>query len=160
MATRLAVMERGRLAQVGTPAEVYEQPNSRFVAAFLGAANILEGRVVQAEAGVLRIAAPGFEMRAPGDASAGSTIAVALRPERLRLTRVATDAPPAPNQARGLLRDIAYRGEGFTFHVVLEGGAELRVSHPNQRRVTERPVERGEAVLVAWDAEAAVVLAR
>jgi putrescine transport system ATP-binding protein len=154
MATRLAVMDRGRLVQVGTPAEVYEAPNSRFVANFLGAANILEGRVVGAAEGRLRIAGPGFEMETPGSAAPEAAIAVAIRPERLRLVRGAA----GPNTARGTLRDIAYRGEGFTFHVVLEGGAELRVSQPNLRRVTARPAEPGEAVTVAWDADAPVVL--
>jgi putrescine transport system ATP-binding protein len=154
MATRLAVMDRGRLVQVGTPAEVYEAPNSRFVAQFLGAANVLDGRVVGSAAGMMRIAGPGFEMEVPGRAETGAAIALAIRPERLRLARGAAGA----NTARGTLRDIAYRGEGFTFHVALEGGAELRVSQPNLTRVTARPAEPGEAVTVAWDADAPVVL--
>ncbi|WP_372623140.1 ABC transporter ATP-binding protein [Falsiroseomonas sp.] len=158
MATRLAVMDRGRLVQVGRPAEVYEQPNSRFVAEFLGAANILEGTVTASGAEGQHIAGPGFGILAAGSAAPGAQVAVAIRPERLRLERAPMPAPPAPNQARGTLRGVAYRGEGFTFHVVLEGGAELRVSQPNQRRVTEAPVAPGEPVLVSWDDEAPVVL--
>jgi putrescine transport system ATP-binding protein len=157
IATRLAVMDRGRLIQVGTPAALYEQPASRFVATFLGAANILEGRVVEAGAEGLRIAAPGIEIRAAGAAPPGSQVAVALRPERLRLLR-ATSQALAPNQARGRLRDIAYRGEGFLLSVALDAGGELRISQPNQRPGAKPAAAPGEAVLVAWDADAPVVL--
>jgi putrescine transport system ATP-binding protein len=156
MATRLAVMDRGRLVQVGTPAEVYERPNSRFVARFLGGANILEGRVLSLERGLLHVAGPGFTVTTPGEASPGP-VAVAIRAERLRLARGMPDR--APNTARGVLRDIAYRGEAFILHVVLEGGAELRISQPNLSGGATRPAEPGEAVTVAWDADAPVVLA-
>jgi putrescine transport system ATP-binding protein len=159
MATRLAVMDRGRLVQVGTPAEVYERPNSRFVAEFLGAANVLEGTVTANGAAGLRIQGPGFGILATGSAMPGARVAVAIRPERLRLHRAPVSAAPAPNQVRGTLHGIAYRGEGFTFHVALEGGAELRVSQPNQRRLGEAPVAPGDPVLVSWDEEAPVVLA-
>ena len=157
MATRLAVMDRGRLAQVGTPAEVYEAPDSRFVAEFLGAANILEGTVAVAAVEGLRISAAGMEILAPGSAPPGSRVAIAIRPERLRISRNAV-ADGTPNQARGTLRGVAYRGEGFTFHVALDGGGELRVSQPNQRPVSERPVAPGDAVSVEWDRDAPVVL--
>jgi putrescine transport system ATP-binding protein len=157
IATRLAVMDRGRLLQVGTPAEVYEQPASRFVATFLGAANILEGRVLEAGADGLRIAAPGIEIHAAGEAPPGSQVAVALRPERLRLMGDASHALAA-NQARGRLRDIAYRGEGFLLFVALEGGGELRISQPNPRPGARPAATPGEPVVVAWDADAPVVL--
>jgi putrescine transport system ATP-binding protein len=150
MATRLAVMDRGRIAQLGTPAEVYEAPRSRFVAEFLGAANILDGEA-QADG---RIRAGNIEIAPAEAAPAGTRVAVAIRPERLRLTRATAAA--AANQARGTLRDIAYRGEGFTFHVALDGGAELRITQPNLRQAP--PAGPGEPVLVSWDADAAVVL--
>ena len=94
LATRIGVMRDGRLAQVGTPAELYERPASRFVAGFLGAANILpatvrrtgpEGALVQTAAGAVRAAMP-----APGPV--GAAIHLALRPERLRVTPVGAGA--------------------------------------------------------------------
>ncbi|MGG5821516.1 ABC transporter ATP-binding protein [Falsiroseomonas sp. HW251] len=153
MASRIGVMDRGRLVQVGTPAEVYEAPNSRFVATFLGAANILEGTVTEAGPDGLRIATPGAEIVAPGRAEAGAHIAVALRAEHLRIEPAGA---AGPNRARGTLRDVAYRGEGFTVHVALDAGGELRVSRPNRRGAA--PPVAGEAVTVAWDPDAAVVL--
>jgi putrescine transport system ATP-binding protein len=153
MASRIAVMDRGRVMQVGTPAEVYEAPNSRFVATFLGAANILEGTVTQAGVDGLSIATQGAWIVAHGQAEAGTRVAVALRAEQLRLEPAGAEGP---NRARGRLRDVAYRGEGFVFHVALDGGGELRVARPNLRHAA--PPAPGEAVTVAWDAEAAVVL--
>jgi putrescine transport system ATP-binding protein len=154
LATRLAVMNRGRLVQTGTPPEVYEQPASRFVAEFLGAANILDGTVTAAGPDGLRIAVAGAEILASGAAEAGGRVAVALRPEHLRLSR---GAEPGPNRALGTLREVAYRGEGFAFLVSLQGG-ELRVSQPNLRRGGVPPAAVGDAVTVAWDADAPVVL--
>jgi putrescine transport system ATP-binding protein len=157
MATRLAVMDRGLLVQVGTPAEVYETPNSRFVAEFLGAANILDGTVTASDSDGLRIVAAGMEILAPGAAAPGSRVVIAIRPERLRLIHGGL-AEGVPNRARGRLRDVAYRGEGFIFHVALEGGGELRVNQPNLRRASERPAAPGDAVTVEWDRDAPVVL--
>jgi len=155
MATRLAVMDRGGLVQVGTPEAVYDAPASRFVASFLGAANILEGNVTASDDEGLAIAVPGIEIHTSGIAAKGSRVAVALRPEHLRLSRGTQEGP---NLARGTLREVAYRGEGFTFLVGLAGGGELRVVQPNLRRGAPRPAEPGEAVTIAWDAEAPVVL--
>ena len=155
MASRLAVMDRGRLMQVGTPAEVYDAPASRFVATFLGAANILEGTVTEAGAEGLTVAAAGIEILAQGRATPGSRVAIALRPEHLRLSR---GVEGGPNRVRGTLREVVYRGEGFTFLVTLAAGAELRIAQPNLRRGAPRPAEPGEAVTIAWDAEAPVVL--
>ncbi len=154
VATRIAVMDRGRIVQLGTPEEVYEAPNSRFVAIFLGAANILEGRVASAAEGRLRVEGPGFATAALGRVEAGAAVALALRPERLRLL----PAGDPPNGARGVLRDIAYRGEGYLYHVVLEGGAELRVSQPNLARRAAPPAAPGAPVAVAWEEDAPVVL--
>ncbi len=155
LATRLAVMDRGRLVQAGTPAEVYERPASRFVAEFLGAANILDGVVGAAGPDGLRIAAAGTEIVVAGEAPDGARVAVALRPEHLRLLPGAT---PGPNRACGRLKEAAYRGEGFTFLVGLDAGGELRVTQPNQRRGASSPAEPGDAVTVEWDSDAPVVL--
>ena len=163
MATRLAVMDRGTLAQVGTPGEVYEYPNSRFTAEFLGTANILEGVVEATGPAGARIGSSEFEMDILSDVPApkpvGSRVFVALRPERLAIARIAAeDARHADNRLVGRVRDIAYFGDFFMYHVELEGGRTLRVSQPNLRRITERPVDWDDTVAVTWDGHASMVL--
>jgi len=160
MATRLAVMDHGALVQVGTPGEVYEFPNSRFTADFLGTANILEA-VVQPGGGIA-CTAPPCDIRFEGEPPLppGSRVFVAVRPERMRIARIPAGTPHGPNSLVGRVRDIAYFGDFFVFHVALEGGGEVRVSLPNLRRITERPVDWEDSVAVTWDAEASLVLTR
>jgi putrescine transport system ATP-binding protein len=117
----------------------------------------VEGTVAASGLEGLRVTAPGMEILLPGSGAPGMRVAIAIRPERLRVTRHG-GPDGAPNQARGTLRDVAYRGEAFIFHVALEGGGELRVSQPNLRPLAERPAAPGEAVTVTWDRDAPVVL--
>src|SRR5262249_25003765 len=112
VADRIAVMERGRLVQVGSPPEVYEQPNSRWVADFIGDVNLIEGRVLACGGGEVAIASEAIRLRAQsGQAcSAGETVWLALRPEKLRMTR----EPPAraeENCVAGRVWDVGYLGE-------------------------------------------------
>jgi len=162
MATRLAVMDRGTLAQTGTPAEVYEFPNSRFTAEFLGTANILDGVVERNDETGARIGSTAYEfdivtaMAAPR--AVGGRVQVALRPERMRIARVAPGTPHGDNRLVGRVSDIAYFGDFFMVHVTMEDGAVLRVSLPNLRRITERPVDWDDVVALSWDADAPVLL--
>jgi putrescine transport system ATP-binding protein len=162
MATRLAVMDRGALAQVGTPGEVYEFPNSRFTADFLGTANILEGVVEALTPGGARIGSSeyDFDILSEGEPPkpVGSRVFVAIRPERMRIERATEGSAFAENRVIGRVRDIAYFGDFFLYYVVLEGGKEVRVSQPNLRRITERPVDWEDLVAVSWAPEASVVL--
>ncbi len=152
LADRIAVLDRGRLAQLGPPAALYERPATRFVAAFLGAANVLEGRVAADGAGVecpdagctLRPAAP--PARPPG-----ATLALAIRPERITL---GTGPAEGPNMAAGTVRDLAYRGEAWLAVVATDGGQALRVSLPG----AAAPPPPGTRVLARWAPEAAVPL--
>jgi putrescine transport system ATP-binding protein len=151
LADRIAVLDRGRVAQYGPPRELYERPATRFVAGFLGAANVLEGRVREdggldcaATGGVLRLDAP--PARAPG-----ALVAVALRPERIGL---GPGVAPQVNGAAGRLRDLAFRGDGWVAVVVLAGGAALRVALP----AGAAPPEAGSAVALAWAADALIPL--
>jgi putrescine transport system ATP-binding protein len=158
MASRIAVMERGRLRQVGTPGEVYEAPSSRFVADFVGAVNLLAGQVREASGGSLVIDSPaigGFRVRGLA-LPPGAAITVALRPEKIALGR----APGADgdNRHEGVVREITYLGGLSLYRVELPSGALLRVSLPNTARLAGPPFARGERVHLAWPAEAGVVL--
>src|SRR5215470_12118112 len=109
VAHRIAVMERGRIVQVGTPAEVYEQPNSRYVASFVGDVNLIEGRLVTTGAGGSLIDSAADIKLATNqrvDVATGDTVWVALRPEKLRVTT----APPAASEncVAGRVAEIAY----------------------------------------------------
>lgn len=162
MATRLAVMERGALAQIGTPGEVYEYPNSRFTAEFLGSANILEGVVEATGPSGARIGATDVPMAILSDRPApqpvGTRVLVALRPERLAIARADDALRQGDNRLVGLVREIAYLGDSFIYHVELEGGRVIRVSQPNPRRMMERPLHGGDPVTITWDAQASMVL--
>ncbi len=149
MATRIGLLEGGRLAQVGTPAEVYERPASRSVAAFMGAANILPARV-QAP-GVLELPSLGAVARADTAGFAGD-LHVALRPERLRLSR---GAASGPNSVSGSVSDSAYRGALMDYRVAA-GSGSLLVSQPLGDALGTLPP--GAAVCVSWAADACILL--
>ncbi len=162
MATRLAVMDRGTLAQVGTPGEVYEFPNSRLTAEFLGTANILEGVVEAMDGTVTRIGSSELDFdilaEAGGPKPVGSRAFVAIRPERMRIERTDPATALGDNRLVGRVRDIAYFGDFFMYYVVLDTGKEIRVSQPNLRRMAARPVDWDDRVALTWDAEASMVL--
>jgi putrescine transport system ATP-binding protein len=145
LADRVAVLDAGRVAQVGPPRAIYERPASRFVARFLGAANVLEGR----------LAGDTFDSEEAGATFAGDlpegTVAVALRPERIS---VVADAAGA-NTARGTVEDVAFRGDDSLLVVRLSGGAALRVAHAEEDGA---PPARGDAVTLAWEPSAVVAL--
>jgi putrescine transport system ATP-binding protein len=161
MASRMAVMSRGRIVQVGTPAGIYENPANRFVADFIGAVNLFEGRVVLRDAagitvecndGAIKIVAA-----AGADVAVGSTVAVAVRPEKIELA--AAPAAARANRLQGTVREVAYRGEASTYHVALANGRMLRVTLPNTRRAAQGGLAEGTPVWLSWDAAAGVVLA-
>ena len=153
LATRIGVMQHGRLAQVGTPAKVYERPASRFVAEFLGAANILPATLRRntPNGAVLELPGLATTIRATGTAP-DDTILLALRPERLRLD------DPAENQLRGIVVERAYAGETLIHTIQLADGTPLRVSSAlrDGLHAGEKPI--GAAVTVGWQPDACILL--
>jgi putrescine transport system ATP-binding protein len=124
MASRLAVMDLGRVVQVGTPHEVYERPRSRFVADFIGIANIL-----------------------PLD---GGRQWLALRPEKMALCAA---RPNTAHAVAGKIVDVAYEGDRSLYRVATDGGRVLLVSTANVARTAER-FRRGQSVWLGWAADA------
>ena len=145
MADRIGVMRDGRMVQVGTPAEVYEHPNSRYVAEFLGAANILPA-IVRADGGV---ELPGLGMVAATGRAAGEAL-LALRPERLRLGQ-------GINGLNGVLMGSVYAGETLTHTVRLANGSALRVSQSLHDGLIASP-SVGTDITVSWPPEAGILL--
>jgi ABC-type Fe3+/spermidine/putrescine transport system ATPase subunit len=153
LATRIGVMQHGRLAQVGTPAEVYERPISRFVSEFLGAANVLPAtlRANGPDGAVLELPGLATTVQAASAAPDGITL-LALRPERLRLD------DRKSNRLPGVLIERAYAGETLTHTVRLSDGTLLRVSTALRDGLGagEKPI--GAAVTVGWQPEACILL--
>jgi putrescine transport system ATP-binding protein len=158
MASRIAVMESGRLRQIGAPGEIYEAPASRFVADFIGAVNLLTGEVREACDGALVVASPSVgSFRILGPAlPTGTLITAALRPEKVTLGRAPT--PDDDNRHEGVVREIAYLGGLSLYRVELPSGAILRVSLPNTARLAGPFFARGDRVHLSWPAASAVVL--
>jgi putrescine transport system ATP-binding protein len=158
MAGRVAVMHDGRIAQLGTPRDVYEAPATRFVADFLGAVNLFGGRVMGREQSRLRIdsadAGVSLLVEHEGALAPGSEVSLAIRPEKIALT----EAPgAADNQLSGTIESVAYRGEASTYRVALATGKVVRVTLPNRAR-DAGALAPGAPVHLFWGADAALVL--
>lgn len=161
MAHRIGVMNQGRLVQVATPSEIYEQPNSRWVAQFIGDVNMIEGAVAALKGERIEVeCAPGRRLCVilrPGiDAKPGSRVWIALRPEKVRIAT----APPAENknQAFGRVWDISYFGDLSVYKVKLDDGSIMKASVANTSRTSERRIDWNDQVWLSWTADAGIVL--
>jgi putrescine transport system ATP-binding protein len=160
VARRIAVMDRGRIVQVGTPADVYEQPNSRYVASIVGDVNLIEGRLVTSEAaGSLIDSTAGVKlaMAQRVESAAGATVWVALRPEKVRIAV----EPPAAGETcvAGRVAEIAYLGNVSVYKVRLDNGFMMKAQVANLTRLVERPIRTDDRVWLSWTPDAGVVLA-
>ncbi len=156
MSDRLAVMHEGRVDQVGTPREVYEDPSTLFVADFLGVANVMEVQAMGASSGACSVRVGEFELRAGcGDISFRGEASVVIRPERLEVM-------PHGNNGRdnclpGMIDRTVFVGSNLQVMVRLATGAVLQASIPNDG-VDLASHEQGRPVLVHVPAEALRVL--
>ncbi|NRB35431.1 MAG: ABC transporter ATP-binding protein [Rhodobacteraceae bacterium] len=161
LASRMAVMDSGRFQQIGTPTEIYEFPETRFVADFIGTANIVEGRVIEEGADHLSVETEiGDVFIDHGHSvSAGSRVWIALRPEKIRLEK--TDSPAnSPNEVAGVIDDIGYLGETSLYKVRLENDQIIDVTAPNQSRPMNRShrITWDDKVKISWDASSNMLL--
>jgi putrescine transport system ATP-binding protein len=161
VADRIGVMDQGRLVQVATPPEIYERPNSRWVADFIGDVNLIEGRLVEAgeSASTIMSAHAGKLRAAATDARAGDTVWVAVRPEKVRISHEAP-AAAAVNCVAGQVWDIGYLGDLSIYKVRLDNGFVMKAAAANMTRLIERPFGWEERVWLSWAPDAGVVLAR
>src|SRR5229473_1030189 len=165
LATRIAVMDRGKVVQVGTPSEIYEFPQSRFVADFVGTTNLFEGTVSASDAGHLVVSSPeaGCDLVVDeiGRFSSGQRVWVALRPEKIRLSK-----QPVPggwlgepiNQIKGTVWELGYLGNRSTYRIKTETGKVVTVFAQNDRRTSEWSIDWSDEVYLSWSANCAVVL--
>jgi putrescine transport system ATP-binding protein len=160
LATRIGVMNRGEIVQVGTPTDVYEYPNSRFVADFIGSVNMFEGRLVEDESDHVRIASAELGGTVYVDhgisAAPEATVWTAIRPEKINIDR---ERPAGEdNIVRGVVKEIAYMGDISVFLVRIDSGRMVRVSRPNIVRQAEDRISWDETVYLSWHASSPIVL--
>jgi putrescine transport system ATP-binding protein len=162
VAHRIAVMDRGRVVQAGPPAEIYEQPRSRWVAAFVGDVNLIDGRVVEAGAEEAVIADNGgrryrVAAEAARGAEVGAQVAIAVRPEKMRIQAGASPGDAA-NAMRGSVCDLGYLGGISMYKVRLDDGAIVKAAVANVTRTSGQAFSAHDEVWLSWPPDAAVVL--
>jgi putrescine transport system ATP-binding protein len=160
MSSRIGVMEEGRIRQIGAPHDVYEFPNSRFVAEFIGTINIFEGVVVEDEPDhvLIESEAAGCQLYVTHSAAVpmGAQVAVAVRPEKVMIS---TKQPTEKrNCTKGIVRDIAYLGDISIYYVELPSGKVIQATLPNLLRLSERDVQWEDEIYLYWRAENGVIL--
>ncbi|MDK3071620.1 ABC transporter ATP-binding protein [Sedimentitalea sp. JM2-8] len=161
VASRIAVMDEGRLIQVATPDRIYETPNCVYVADFIGDVNIIEGRATSVGPERYRIdwsdSLPPLTATSATPFSDGQGCHLAIRPEKVSIS---TERPAeADNAVEGKVLDIAYLGNLSTYHVELPGGTIVKAQTANTRRISRRNISWEDSVWLSWTATAGVLLA-
>lgn len=163
---RIAVMDKGSIVQVATPAEIYEAPNSRYVADFIGDINIFEAQVKEKTPGEGRpdtvvLDCEGLAVAVEQDCAAavGNKVAFAIRPEKVRIS-LDPPAEQAINVGHGEVWDIGYLGDFSVFIVKLDDGRIMRAAQANVSRLVDRPITFGDMVWLSWKADSGLVLTR
>jgi putrescine transport system ATP-binding protein len=161
LSTRIAVMNQGRFLQIGDPKEIYEYPNSRFVADFIGTINTFEGAVtaVNDEEVSIRCDDVGVTVQAlrSDDVVVGQDVCVAVRPEKIFISL----EEPKDNgsvRMRGVVDDLGYLGNRSLYRVKLDTGRMIHVSRQNQRRSAKRFVEWEDKIWISWRARSSIVI--
>jgi putrescine transport system ATP-binding protein len=157
MADRIAVMSEGSLLQVGTPNDVYENPNCRFVADFVGNVNLFDGEVAVYEPDHVVVNSPvcNFYVGHGITGNLGMPVSVALRPEKVMLSMQDPQLPH--NVVACVLEDWSYFGSHTSYSLRVPGGQRLKVSVTNADRDSEA-IEEGQTVWAHWQDNAMVVL--
>lgn len=179
VADRIAVMDKGRIIQIATPTEIYEQPSSRYVADFIGDINLIEGRLTEfSEAefadnlatmqcqGIGPNSETGLKIQVQcettSDLAVGDRGWFAMRPEKIRLSHDVPEGidPANPvNAVEGTIYDIAYLGDVSVFHVKINDDFIIRATQTNTTRLVERPLSWEDRVWLYWGADAGILLA-
>jgi putrescine transport system ATP-binding protein len=163
LATRIAVMNAGEFVQIGTPSEIYEFPNSRFVADFFGTINLFHGTVDSSDANAIHVACDetGTVIHAnpPTDQAIPDDFFVAVRPEKIHLSR---EAPLEQDLTvmLGVVEDLAYYGNYSVYRIKTDTGKLVQVSRQNTQRSAELVLEWEEQVYMSWPPDCSVVLSK
>lgn len=161
MSTRIGLMREGRILQVGGPTEIYEYPNSKYVANFIGSVNLFDGIIIEEQSDHVIVKSTAMEKNLLVTHSAsvpvGAQISVAIRPEKVVLT---TTAPSGEyNWTSGIVQDIVYLGDVSIYHVQLASGVIVLATVANLVRAAERPIQWDDEVFLCWKPENGIILA-
>lgn len=161
MSDRIAVMNKGRLEQLGDPESLYERPATRFVAGFLGVSNLLSGRIEASSGSYAVVRLPDdTRLRVPRALADGAAdVEVGVRPEKIRMAST-SDAPSDENVLVGTVRDASYLGVSTQYIVEAGGGQRLMVYEQNVERTVHGSLHRpGEEVRLTWSPDHTFVIA-
>ncbi len=161
LSTRMAVMRSGRVEQVGTPAEIYEFPQTRFVADFIGTTNLFESTITECTTSRIVVRCADIDadlvVNDRGRFSLCQRVCLAIRPEKIMLSRTPTSAPDV-NCLKGVVWELGYLGNHSIYRVKTDSGRMLIVSAPNARRTAEWSIDWSDEVYVSWTADSAILL--
>lgn len=161
VASRVAVMDHGKLIQVDTPDRIYESPNSVYVADFIGEVNLIKGKASQTNGGKVMINWAEGQTALQGTTettlNAGTDVTFAIRPEKITISK---QRPEAANVVKGTILDIAYLGNISTYHVKLSTGQTIKAQTANNRRISRRSFTWEDTVYLSWTDTAGIVLTR
>jgi putrescine transport system ATP-binding protein len=157
VADRIGVMDRGRLMQVAAPADIYERPNSRWVADFVGDINLFEGRVGDDRTSVEGSATGPLRVAGVIEAEPGTPIWVAVRPERMHISRE-KPLPGTENCLAATVVEVGYLGDLSIYQLRTSGDVRVKAAVANSGREGDRGFGQGESVWLSFPPEAAVVL--
>jgi putrescine transport system ATP-binding protein len=161
LATRIAVMDAGAFVQIGTPSEVYEYPQNRFIADFFGNINIFDGTVLSSDGDTLDVQLNNSETRISTrhdqQLAAGSSCMIGVRPEKLLIS---TERPEREGYTvtQGVVEDLAYYGNRSVYRVRSHNGRIIQVSAQNYQRSAALLLEWDDEVFLSWDSSCSVVL--
>jgi len=161
VADRIGVMDRGWLRQVARPAEIYEQPNSRWVADFIGEVNLFEGRVSDDGMSVEGTVLGRLHVGSKIAAEPNTVVWVAVRPEKMRITRAAPDRlSGAANSIAATVGDIGYLGDLSIYKLRCDGGTQIKAAVANTGRSGDEAIGWDDRVWLSFAPQAAIVLTR
>ena len=162
LSTRIAVMEKGRFEQIGTPKEVYEYPCNRFVADFVGTINMFEGCIVEVSDGRLLVRSDDADevLSAPttDNYELASKVCIAVRPEKIFISQHEPENDE-DTRLKGVVEDFGYFGNLSLYRIRLNTGKIVQVSAQNRRRSVEQHLEWDDEVFISWRPRSAVILA-
>ena len=160
LADRIAVMDKGQVKQIGSPTDIYEFPNSRFVAGFIGSITSFDATVTGRKGDRLLLDVPALgpvQARDVAGVVDGQAVTLALRPEKLRITK---DRPQGPNVVEGQVKDLAYFGKDSLYRITLPSGELVQAHAVNANRGEDAArADWDDKVFLSFDPASAIVLA-
>ncbi len=160
MSSRIGVMQNGQIEQVAPPVEIYEYPNTRFVANFIGSANLFDGVVIEDEPDHIIVHCPDLEsdlyINYGAAIPTGAAVTVMVRPEKMIAQR--EEPQDAYNRIKGVVREIGYLGDVSIYYIRLESGKMVQVAQANRRHAAELPLTWEDEVFLTWNPSNGVVL--